>query len=141
LKLLLDTNIVLDLLMDRTPFAESAAELFSMVEDGTVTGCLCATTITTLFYLTAKTVGPKQAQREVKKLLQLFEVAPVNRAVLESAVNAGFVDFEDAVICQSACHAGAEAIITRNLKDFAKSRIPVYTAEEVIQIVTSRIPD
>lgn len=141
MKLLLDTNIVLDLLMDRTPFAESAAELFSMVEDGTVTGCLCATTITTLFYLTAKTVGPVQAQREVKKLLQLFEVAPVNRAVLESAVNAGFVDFEDAVIYQSACHAGAEAIITRNLKDFAKSRIPVYTAEEMIQIVTSRRPD
>lgn len=138
MKLLLDTNIVLDLLMDRTPFADAAAELFSKVEDGTVSGCLCATTITTIFYLTAKAVGSAQAQLEVKKLLQLFEIAPVNRTVLESAVGAGFADFEDAVIYQSACHMGAEAIITRNLKDFSKSKLPVHTAEEMVTILRLR---
>jgi len=137
-KLLLDTNIVLDLLMDRTPFSDSAAELFSKVEDGTVIGCLCATTITTIFYLTAKAVGPAQAQQEIKKLLQLFEIAPVNRTVLESAVGAGFADFEDAVIYQSACYIGAEAIITRNLKDFSKSKIPVHTAEEMVHTLRLR---
>ena len=138
MKLLLDTNIVLDLLMDRTPFADSAAELFSKVEDGTVIGCLCATTITTIFNLTAKAVGPAQAQQEIKKLLQLFEIAPVNRTVLESAVGAGFSDFEDAVIYQSACYIGAEAIVTRNMKDFSKSKIPVYTTEEMVHTLRLR---
>lgn len=138
MKLLLDTNIVLDLLMDRTPFSDSAAELFSKVEDGTVSGCLCATTITTIFYLTAKAVGPAQAQQEIKKLLQLFEIAPVNRTVLESAVGTGFADFEDAVIHQSACYIGAEAIVTRNMKDFSKSKIPVYTAEEMVHTLRLR---
>jgi predicted nucleic acid-binding protein len=138
LKLLLDTNIVHDLLLDRMPFSDSAAELFSKVEEGTIIGYLCGTTITTVYYLTAKTVGTAKAEVEIRKLLNLFEVAPVNRHVLEAALVAEFNDFEDAVIHEAACHVGAEALVTRNQKDFKKSRIPVYSSEEMAKIVTSR---
>ena len=62
MKILLDTNIVLDVLMDRMPFADAATELFSKVEDGTIIGYLCATTITTVYYLAAKTIGAPNAQ-------------------------------------------------------------------------------
>ncbi len=141
MKVLLDTNIVLDLLMDRMPFADAAAELFSRVEDGSTTGYLCGTTITTVYYLTAKAVGSPRAQKEIKKLLSLFEVTPVNRQVLESALVAGFSDFEDAVIHEAACHIGVEAIVTRNQKDFKKSKIPVYSAEETIKILTLKNTD
>lgn len=137
MKLLLDTNIVLDLLMDRLPFSDAAAELFSKVEDGTITGYLCGTTLTTICYLTEKTVGVTQAQAEIRKLLKLFEVAPVNRNILSSALDAGFRDYEDAVLHEAACYVGVEAIVTRNRKDFIKSRIPVYSAEEMIKIVMS----
>jgi predicted nucleic acid-binding protein len=135
LKILLDTNIVLDVLMDRLPYSEAATELFSRVEDGTVIGYLCGTTITTVFYLAAKTVGTPRAQDEIRKLLQLFEVAPVNRPVLESSLILDFTDFEDAVIHEAACHVGADAIITRNQKDFKKSRLPVHSAEEMTKIL------
>lgn len=64
-------------------------------------------------------------------------MAPVSGHVLESALLADFNDFEDAVIHEAACHVGVEAIITRNKKDFKKSRIPVYSAEEMEKIVTS----
>ena len=138
MKILLDTNIVIDVLMDRMPFADSAAELFSQVETGIVIGYLCGTTITTVYYLACKAVGAPRAQAEIKKLLTLFEVAPVNRLVLETALDAGFTDFEDAVVHQAACHAGAEAIITRNQKDFKKSRIPVYSSDEMVKILASR---
>jgi predicted nucleic acid-binding protein len=138
LKLLLDTTIVLDLLLDRMPFSDFAAELFSNVEEGTIIGYLCGTTITTVYYLTAKTVGAAKAEVEIKKLLNLFEVAPVNRHVLEAALVAEFNDFEDAVIHEAACHVGAEALVTRNQKDFKKSRIPVYSSEEMAKIVTSQ---
>ena len=138
MKILLDTNIILDVLMDRMPFADSAVELFSKVEDGTITGYLCGTTITTIYYLASKTVGAPRAQEEIKKLLSLFEVAPVNRLVLESALVANFNDFEDAVIHEAACHAGAETIVTRNQKDFNKSRIPVYSSEEMTKILASQ---
>jgi predicted nucleic acid-binding protein len=138
LKLLLDTNIVLDVLMDRIPFSDSAVELFSRVEDGTMIGYLCATTITTVYYLATKTLGAPRAQEEIKKLLTLFEVAPVNRHVLESALAADFKDFEDAVIHEAACHVGADAIVTRNQKDFKKSRISVYSSEEMAKILVSQ---
>ena len=138
MKILLDTNIVLDVLMDRMPFADSAAELFSKVEDGTIIGYLCGTTITTVYYLASKAVGAARAQDEIRKLLNLFEVAPVNRHVLEAALVADFSDFEDAVIHEAACHAGADAIVTRNQKDFKKSRIPVYSSEEMAKILSSQ---
>ena len=135
MKILLDTNIVIDVLMDRMPYSDSAVELFSKVEDGTIIGYLCGNTITTVYYLAAKTVGaPPKAQEEIRKLLSLFEVAPVNRHVLEAALVADFKDFEDAVIHVAACHVGAEAIVTRNQKDFKKSRIPVYSSEEMVKI-------
>ena len=138
MKILLDTNIVLDVLMDRMPFSDTAVELFSKVEEGNIIGYLCGTTITTVYYLAAKTLGAARAQEEIKKLLTLFEVAPVNRLVLESALAVDFNDFEDAVIHEAACHVGADAIITRNLKDFKKSRISVYTSEELANILTAQ---
>lgn len=138
MKILFDTNIVLDVLMDRLPYSDAAVELFSKVEDGTIIGYLCGTTITTVFYLASKTVGAARAQKEIKKLLSLFEVAPVNRHVLESALVLEFNDFEDAVIHEAACHVGADAIVTRNQKDFKKSRLSVYTSEEMAKILTSQ---
>lgn len=137
MKILLDTNIVLDLLMDRMPFADSAVELFSKVESGTAIGYLCGTTITTVYYLTAKAVGAARARKELGKLLTIFEIAPVNRQVLESALAAGFADFEDAVIHEAARHAGADAIVTRDRKDYKKSRIAVYTSEEMAKILAA----
>jgi predicted nucleic acid-binding protein len=138
LKILFDTNIVLDVLLDRLPHSDVAVELFSMVEDGSIIGYLCGTTITTVFYLAAKTVGTARAQEEIRKLLSLFEVAPVNRHVLESALMLDFNDFEDAVIHEAACHMGVDAIVTRNTKDFKKSRITVYSSEEMAKILKYR---
>jgi predicted nucleic acid-binding protein len=138
LKILFDTNIVLDVLMDRLPYSDVAVELFSKVEDGTILGYLCGTTITTVYYLASKAVGAAKAQEEIKKLLSLFEVAPVNRHVLESALVGDFNDFEDAVIHEAACHVGADAIVTRNQKDYKKSRISVYSSEEMAKILASQ---
>ncbi|MDA8414695.1 MAG: PIN domain-containing protein [Desulfobacteraceae bacterium] len=137
MKVLFDTNVVLDLLMDRMPFADAAVRLFSLVEDGSVVGYLCGTTVTTVFYLAAKAIGTAQARAEIGKLLNLFEIAPANRPVIESALAAAFGDFEDAVIHEAACHVGADAIVTRNLKDFVNARIPVYAPEDMARLATS----
>ena len=138
MKILFDTNIVLDVLMDRLPYSDAASELFSKAEDGAIIGYLCGTTITTVYYLASKAVGAARAQEEIKKLLSLFEVAPVNRHVLESALEVDFTDFEDAVIYVAACHIGADAIITRNQKDFKKSRISIYSSEEMAKTLASK---
>jgi predicted nucleic acid-binding protein len=136
LRLLFDTNVVLDLLLDRAPFAEASEQILSRVETGEVSGCLCATTITTIFYLAAKPLGARGALNEIRKLLSLFEIAPVNRPVLESALASDFSDFEDAVLHEAARQIGAEAIVTRNGSHFRRAEIPAHSPDEMIRILS-----
>lgn len=124
---MLDTNVVLDVLLDRTAFVDQSSQILDLVERGAVTGLLCATTITTLAYLAGKVVGKQQATKKIRQLLSLFEVAPVTRAVLDAALASKAPDFEDAVLAEAALQAGAHAIITRNLRDFAHSPVRAHT--------------
>ena len=138
MRVLVDTNIVLDLLLDREPFATPAAKLAAAIETGLLTGYLCATSVTTIDYLLAKNLGAAKATRAVSSLLSLFEIASVNRVVLENALQAGFSDFEDAVIHEAACHTGADALVTRNLKDFLSATLPVYTAADLLALLQAK---
>ena len=132
MRVLLDTNVVLDVLQARVGFVEDAVAVFDMIEFNAITGLLCATTVTTLAYLAGKTVGKAQATRQIRELLVLFEVAPVTRAVLDGALRSKAPDFEDAVLAEAALLAGADAIITRNLRDFAHSPVRAYTPAQWI---------
>lgn len=137
MKILFDTNVILDVLLDREPFADQASLLLSKVERSELTGFICATTITTIYYVATKSLGPKEAIKNIKALLSLFEIAPVNRLVLENALNTTFTDFEDSVLHAAACHAGAEYLITRDISGFKKPQIPVYTPGEFINMLES----
>ena len=142
MKVMVDTNVVLDLLLDRTPHATNAAQIFSLIERNVIAGCLGATTLTTVHYLATKVVGSQRARREIRKLLRLFEVAPVNRTVLEAALEAeGFRDFEDAVLHEAARQADADALVTRNESDFRKAVLTVYEPRELLNIVQVRLAD
>ena len=127
---MLDTNVVLDVLLDREGFVDDSSAIVALVEAGTLAGLLCATTITTLAYLAGKTVGKQQATKQIKQLLTLFEVAPVTRAVLDGALASKAADFEDAVLAEAAMQAGAQAIITRNLRDFVHSPVRAHTPRQ-----------
>ena len=137
MKILFDTNVILDVLLDREPFADDAALLMSLVEKSEITGFICATTVTTIQYLASKALGQKNASRHIKTLLALFVVAPVNRVVLEGALASKFTDYEDAVLHEAASHAGAEYIVTRNMADFKKSQLPVFSPADLINILES----
>ena len=137
MRILFDTNVVLDVLLDREPFSSTSAKLFSKVESGEISGHVCATTITTIHYLAGKVIGNDAAKDEIAKLLKLFEVAPVNRAVLETAVFLDFEDFEDAVVHESARYKEAHGIVTRNLMGFKKAKIQMFSPEELILMLES----
>lgn len=132
MKVAFDTNVLLDFLTDRKPFAEPAARLLSLVEANSLDGALCATSVTTVFYLARKATGLAAARKQTKLLLALLEVLAVNRSVLESAITSNFRDFEDAVVAEAAYQAGVDAIVTRNEKDFKHSRAPVYSPQTLI---------
>ena len=135
MRILVDTNIVLDVLLDRKPFAKDATRIFAFVEESRIEGFLCATTITTVDYLLSQALPRKKAKYALQRLLDLFEIAPVNRPVLEQALRSGISDFEDAVLEQSAQLVSADAITTRNVKDFKKSTVKTLDPAELIAAV------
>jgi predicted nucleic acid-binding protein len=135
MKVLFDTNTILDILLDRKPFSEHALLLLSKVERSEINGFLCATTVTTIHYLLLKHLDKEKAITSINSIMSLFEIASVNRLVLENALVSKFKDFEDSVIHESARHAGAEYIVTRNIKDFKKTKIPAFTPPEFLSML------
>jgi predicted nucleic acid-binding protein len=136
-RVLFDTNVLMDVLLDRRPFAEASAQVMDQAVRGTITGLIGATTVTTIFYLASREIGKKDAMRQIEKLMALFEVAPVNRSVLEAGMTSKSPDFEGAVLAEAAHQAGAQAIVTRNLKDFAHSPVRAYTTKQWLAMAAS----
>lgn len=131
MRVLFDTNVILDVLLVREPHAAAAVALMGRVERGELDGLLCATTLTTVHYLAAHRLGSRAARRTVADLLRVFEVAPLTRSVLEEAAELALHDYEDAVLHEAARHAGAESIVTRNERDFRAGRLSVYGPVEL----------
>jgi predicted nucleic acid-binding protein len=130
-RLLLDVNVVLDVL-DRKPFADVASAVWAAVEQGEAEGCLSAHAVTTLHYLNAKAAGPRTARETTDAILSVFDVAPVDRAVLNIALGLGWADFEDAVMAAAARRAGCDALVTRNPRDFRRSPVRILTPSEAL---------
>ena len=136
MRILFDTNIILDVLLNRKEFVELSSSLVGMVENKNIEGYLCATTITTVDYLIAKALNRKQANIEIKKLLTIFNIADVNSVVLELSANSTFNDFEDAVQYFSGEYCKVEGLVTRNTKDYKNTNLPIYTPDELWGIIT-----
>lgn len=132
MRLLLDTNVVLA----RAPYHEDSAQVMAIVESGAAEGFLCATTITTIYYLTAKAAGRKAAEKHIAALLRIFQIAPVTYVVLSSALGGTSKDFEDAVLLEAARGVSANAIVTRNPGDFPKSSgVSIHMPADVLRIL------
>lgn len=131
MKVLFDTNVVLDFLLDRKPFAGTASRLVARVERGEVEGVLGATTVTTIHYIVSKTLGKNAAVESVRDLLALFAVAPIDGRTLALAADLEFSDFEDAVLHEAARLAGATTIVTRNGDDFKNATHGIDSPEEL----------
>ena len=124
--------MVLDLLLAREPFVQSAAKIFALTERSELDSYLCATTITTVDYLLSQVLQKSKARAALNRLLDLFEVAPVNRSVIEEALRSRINDFEDAVIEQAAHLIGAQAIISRDTKGFKHSIVKALDPAELL---------
>lgn len=135
MKILVDTNIILDVLLAREPFLEKSKAVFSKVETGEIHGYLCATTITTIDYFLTKALNKEESKKSIQKLLKLFAIAEVNYIVLEMALEIGFSDFEDAVLYQSGVSVGVDGLVTRNVKDFKNAKLPVYLPSDLLKII------
>jgi predicted nucleic acid-binding protein len=132
LKVLFDTNVVLDVVLRRGPFYEVAAQAVARVERHELEGVLGATTLTTLYYLVAKASGKLKARATVQSLIEIFEIAPVDRDILARAASGAFADYEDAVLYEAGLAVGAEALVTRDPDGFRAGRLPVLSPQELL---------
>jgi len=138
-KIFLDSDVALDHLADRQPFAEYAHRLLALAETGELTVCLSALSFSNLHYILRKLKGRDEARSLLGQLKQIVRVSAVGEAEIQSALASGFTDFEDAIQHAAAkAEGGVRAIITRNRADYAGSEIPVLSADEFLALLESR---
>lgn len=133
MRLLIDTNIVIDLLAHRRPFEDSAKKLFIFGALGEFDLWIGASQITDIFFLL--TSGPEKiavedAKLALRRLRKHVHICSLNEADVDAALDSTWGDFGDACVFQSALKLKADAIITRNRKEFEKSSIRVFDCEE-----------
>ena len=134
MKVLVDTNVLLDFLLEREPFKKDAEELFAAIDSGQIIGYITATTLTDIFYIARKHTRSLELAREaVSSTLETMTICPINRNVLEAAFTSGLTDFEDAVQIYGAIAQNLDAIVTRDAKGFVSSTIPVYSVQELLK--------
>ena len=132
MKILIDTNVVLDLLLEREPFLETAILLFEKIERGNFTGYVAATTITNIFYIIRKTEGREAALAAINRLLSGLHFCAVDRHTVETALGLGLKDFEDSIQLACATLNQLDGIVTRDRKDFIGSPLPIYSPAELL---------
>ena len=133
-KVFIDTNVLLDLLLERDPWANDAAILFSMADRKELELLCCSLSFSTAVYLMQRF---NYTRNEIVKKLSIVKsicsITTVNDAVINRMLQSDFNDLEDAIQYYSALAFGAEAIVTRNTKDYSDARIPVLSPQEFLQ--------
>ena len=137
MRALIDTCIVLDALQSREPFCAAAQEIFLAVANKRFDGFLTAKSITDIYYLTHRmTHSDQETRRILTTLFTLFELLDTTGMDCRRALSSEVSDYEDAVMVESAVRMGADCIVTRNLKDYEKAPVTVYSPEDFLQLLT-----
>jgi len=135
-KLLIDTNIVIDLLSRREPFYNEAATLFSLADKKQVELNVSSLTIANTGYVLLRQMDTNKAKSILRKLRLIVTILPLDDKIVGLALNdENFPDFEDGLQYYTAIENGQDLIITRNLKDFKNSKLPVMTAKQFIETI------
>jgi len=133
MKVLVDTNVVLDVLLKQTPFYNDSFVIFQLADSKCISGVLAAVSLTNIFYLLRKAkMDSADVYKIMDKLIALFTVAPVVETTIAGALALRWKDFEDAVQFIAAKESKVEFIITRNKADYKTSEIPCMTPTEFI---------
>lgn len=133
MKVLIDTNIVLDVLLNRRPFVEDAVKAFKQAEKGEIEAYITANSVTDLVYILRKTYKLNEIKTHLKEMLQFIKIAGINPSMINSALDNEAPDFEDAVMMECARQSGMELIITRNKANFKNSDVPCISLEDWIK--------
>jgi len=131
-KVFIDTDIILDLLLQRDPFFVHALELFRRIESGEFNAHVSALIVWNIYYLVEKYSGKKKAHQKVTELRALLKIIPVDEKIIDLSLQSDFKEFEDSIQYFAAKSKNITTIITRNKKDYRTGDIALMTALEFL---------
>ncbi|MFM6013799.1 MAG: PIN domain-containing protein [Dolichospermum sp.] len=137
MKILIDTNIIIDNALEREPFWNASEQVLSLIEKGTIAGYISASTFSDLYYIIRKARGRDWTLTYLKQLITFCQIATVNQAAIIMAFTTNFQDFEDSIQYSSAVVNQLDAIITRNPQDFPIITPRIITPEQLIVELTN----
>ena len=128
-RLFLDTNVLLDHLLDREPFADDATELWAMAERREIIGCISAISVNNVYYIVRHNGTERKARLAVRGLRDVFEIVEVDAQIINQALDSGFKDLEDGIQHACAWRADASALVTRDARGFRRASVRVVSPE------------
>ena len=132
----IDTCVVIDALQSREPFAKDAQDIFLAAANNLYLGYISAKAVTDIYYLMHRHTHDDKASRDIlNKLFSLFDVLDTAGIDCRKAVLSPVSDFEDAVMVETALRSEVDCIVTRNLRDFTKSPVPVYEPKAFLKLL------
>lgn len=131
MKILIDTNIILDVMCNRKEFVEDALKVFHFCEAQQVTGCISALSIPNIVYIMRKQLDRGKIKEVLATLTSLFSVVELKESDLIKAADMNFSDYEDAIQSVCAARIKADYIVTRNVKDYKNSVVPAVPPREL----------
>jgi predicted nucleic acid-binding protein len=135
-KVLLDTNIILDYALERQPFWEASEQLFLLLEQGRFEAYVSASTFSDLYYIIRKQRRHEWTLTFLTRLVSVCQIATVDQTVISMALTLNFRDFEDAIQYSTAVMNQLDAIATRNSQDFAEAALQIMTSDSLIQTLS-----
>ena len=134
-KILIDTNVLIDYLLEREPFFEDAKEVILSCADGKVKGCIAAHSISNMFFILRKDYSAKERREVLSNLCSIFDVEGIDKAKLLAGLsNEDFSDFEDCLQMECAKSYGADYIVTRNVSDYATSEVNAIMPKDYLEL-------
>ena len=135
LSVLVDTNVVLDLILDRAPWADDASRLLDAIGSARLRGFIAGHAVTTVHYIVERVRDHTRAATAVSDLLELLDVVSVGSADFQRALSLGLRDYEDAVQAAACLKVGASFLVTRNPKDFKGAPVEIRSPAEVLALL------
>ncbi len=138
-RLFVDSDVIIDFFTDREPFANPASELFELNEQGELQFYISAVSINNIYYVVRKYLGHRKTLRIIEDLTEMTFILGTTRVEIIQALKNDFNDFEDAIQYATAlAEKGIEAIITRNIKDYEKSEIAIFTPQQYLILLDKK---
>lgn len=133
MKVLIDTNVILDVLCNRSEFVEDSSRVWKYCEVNQIEGYISALSVPNIVYILRKELTPQKTQQLIQQILMIFEVIDLKSSDLKNAAEMLSSDFEDAVQMCCANRIKADYIITRNIRDFKESKVPALKPSEFLE--------